>query len=232
MEYVMRIVSSERGIYLKFCSWNYGEIRAFSTLGPGETRMWARKYGGCGPQESGVQATEMGAWSFSPKKLSQVNARTIVIARNVEKWASLVQRTRRRCEQHEIDVVFVLLCFKHWPFSTYKKGWWSKLIPFFLETGGSPSSVGIGWTASEIIRASPRQVHDNELKQLKDEISAKNSQLKELKQAADWISGWFFFETSGDLSILRRVWDRFSGDFGVAFVCGPGSFEWVGSTWV
>ena len=103
---------------------------------------------------------------------------------------------------------------------------------YFLETGGSPSSVGIGWTASEIIRASPRQVHDNELKQLKDEISAKNSQLKELKQAADWISGWFFFETSGDLSILRRVWDRFSGDFGVAFVCGPGSFEWVGSTWV
>lgn len=31
----------------------------------------------------------------------------------------------------------------------------------------------------------PRQVHDNELKQLKDEISAKDSQLKELRQAAD-----------------------------------------------
>jgi hypothetical protein len=105
---------------------------------------------------------------------------------------------------------------------------------FFLETSGSPSSVGIGWTATEIIRASPRQVHDNELKQLKDEISAKNSQLKELRQAADWISGWFFFfELSGD---LKKNWGEFGTDFqvtkGVAFVCGPGSFEWVGSTWV
>jgi hypothetical protein len=82
---------------------------------------------------------------------------------------------------------------------------------FFLETSGSPSSVGIGWTATEIIRASPRQVHDNELKQLKDEISAKNSQLKELRQAADWISGWFFFLNSVE------TWKKIEASLGQIF---------------
>ena len=65
--------------------------------------------------------------------------------------------------------------------------------------------------------AKPRQVHDNELKQLKDEISAKNSQLKELRQAADgiFLGDGFLVETC--FFFLRRVWERFSGDFGGSF---------------